>query len=91
MSFTLGVHQSNTHINIRVLYFILVVSSVHTIVQTKITAFLQYFCHNVLHSSCLVDTVHSTQWPIQGMAGIARAMGATLMGAQKFLDNNQNL
>jgi len=25
------------------------------------------------------------QWRIQGMAGMARAMGATLMGAQNFV------
>ena len=46
----LGVH--NKHINIRVPYFILVVSTVHSIVKRKVTALLQYFCHNVSHSSC---------------------------------------
>ena len=50
VSFTLGV--TNTHINIRVLYLILVVSTVHSIVKRKVTVFLQYFRHNVLHSSC---------------------------------------
>ena len=46
----LGVH--NTRSNVRVLYFILIVSTVHSIVKIKVTVFLQYFCHNVLHSSC---------------------------------------
>jgi len=28
------------------------VTTVHSIVKRKLTLFLQYFCHNVLHSSC---------------------------------------
>jgi len=28
------------------------VSTVHSIVKRKVTVYLQYFCHNVLHSSC---------------------------------------
>ena len=43
---------TNTHIIMRVLYFILVVSTVHSTVKRKVTVFLQHFCHNVLHSSC---------------------------------------
>jgi len=30
------------------------------------------------------------QWRIEGMAGMARAMGATLTGAQKLLGKNYN-
>jgi len=34
----LGVH--NTHVNVRVLYFILVVSTAHSIAKRKVTVFL---------------------------------------------------
>ena len=49
LSFTLGVHQ---YTYIRVLYFILLVSTVRSIVKRKVTVVLQYFCHSVLRSSC---------------------------------------
>jgi len=45
VSSTLGVHQ---YTYTRLLYFILVVSTVHSIVKRKVTAVLQYFCHSVL-------------------------------------------
>jgi len=60
--FTLGVHQ---YTYIRVLYFILVVSTAHSIVKRKVTVFLQYFCHGVLHSSCCGGHCSFTLAPLQ--------------------------
>jgi len=62
VSFTLGVHQ---YTYIRVLHFILVVSTVHSIVKKKVTVVLQYFCHSVLHSSCCGGHCSFTLAPLQ--------------------------
>jgi len=54
-------HQgfTNTHINIRVLYFILVVSTVHSIVKRKLTVFCNIFVIMYCTVAVVVDTVHS--------------------------------
>jgi len=58
VSFTLGF--ANTQINIRILYFILVVSTVHSIVKRNV---ILYFCNIFVIMYCtvavVVDTVHS--------------------------------
>ena len=50
VSFTLGVYQYTY--KYQALYFILVVSTVHSIVKRKVNVLLQYFCHDALHSNC---------------------------------------
>jgi len=49
----------NTHINIRVLYFILVVSTVHRIVKRKVTVFCNIFVIMYCTVVVVVATVHS--------------------------------
>jgi len=59
-------HTRGSPIHIyQVLYFILVVSTAHSVVKRKVAVFLQYFCHNVLHSSCYGGDCSFTLAPLQ--------------------------
>jgi len=53
----LGVH--NTHINVRVVYFILIVKTVHSIVKRRVTVFFNIFAIMCCTVAVVVVTVHS--------------------------------